>query len=354
MPQMEVTTLEEHEFGKRTRRQPLGWRHAAGTILTLLALKWSSPLLLPAGMAMVMLMTFLPVRHWCRGRWGPKTSGLLTFFSSIVVLALGCYLLWLGYDWNRSDFQEVLDMAGQDPTVRQLFNIDSEGLSSKLFSQIAALSALLPALGIFFFLLLEYEEWKNRLAKALPETTGESSIRLFEKLSWAMALFWIGRTVAGLVTGTIVTLECLWLGIELAVVWGLANFLLNYIPTVGSVVASFLPPAYVLMQGESPTRALLVLAVVGGTQVVLGTFIDPLIQDKFLKLSALTIFVAVIAFGWIWGPWGALIGVPLVFTAGFLLREFPQTHAFGILAVGEREVPEFQQHRQREESDSLD
>lgn len=346
--------MEEQEFGKRSQRHPLSGRHIAGGVLGLLVLKWSSPVLLPAGMALVLLMTFLPIRQWCREKWGPTPSGLLTFLCSIIILALGCYLLWLGYDHNRNDFRQMLDTAGQDTTVRQLFDVGSDGLSSKIFSQVAALSALLPALGIFFFLLLEYEEWKNRLAKALPENTGESSIRLFEKLSWAMALFWIGRTVAGFVTGTAVTLECLSLGVDLAVLWGLANFLLNYIPTVGSIVASFLPPAYVLMQGESPTRALLVLAVIGGTQLVLGTFIDPLIQDKFLKLSALTIFLAVIAFGWVWGPWGALIGVPLVFTGGFLLREFPQTRALGVLAVGERKVPEFQQTRTSETRNSVE
>ena len=338
----------------KSRPTPLNWRHIAACIVALLVLKWSSPLLLPVGMALILLMTFLPIRQWCRKWWGPTCSGLVTFFCSAAVLALGCYLLWLGYDYNRGDFQQILDTAGQDPTVQKFIDGGAEGLRSKVFSQVAALSALLPALGIFFFLLLEYEEWKNRLARILPESSGENSIRLFEKLSWAMALFWIGRTAAGLVTGTAVTLECLWLGVDLAVLWGLANFLMNYVPTVGSIVASFLPSAYVLMQGESPTRALLVLAVVGGTQLVLGTFIDPLIQDKFLKLSALTIFVAVIAFGWIWGPWGALIGVPLVFTAGFLLREFPQTRAFGILAVGGRKVPEFQHTVQSKARDSVD
>ena len=81
-------------------------------------------------------------------------------------------------------------------------------------------------------------------------------------------------------------------------------------------------------------KPILTLAVVGGSQMVLGTFIDPLIQDRFLKLSAFTIFLAVFAFGWIWGPWGALIGVPITFIFGLLVREFPRLEALGVLLVG--------------------
>ena len=65
---------------------------------------------------------------------------------------------------------------------------------------------------------------------------------------------------------------------------------------------------------------------------------DPLIQDRFLPLSSLTIFAAIMFWGWMWGPWGALIGVPITFTLAKLSLFHPVYEAFGKLVI-QKEPP---------------
>ncbi|MGE0491397.1 MAG: AI-2E family transporter [Vulcanimicrobiota bacterium] len=309
----------------------LGPGHVVLVLLSLVLLEWGRTLLLPLGMALVLLLTFLPVRNLWKEKIGLPGSGIVAFLACLAVLAGFCGLLWFIYHYHQAELAQLpRDLSSSLKST----GTSVKEVTDRLLSQATALEAILPALAFFFFGLVEYDLLRKRLLAALPSRQGEALLERVEHTSSLVGIYWLARTAAGLVTGLAVGLGCWLLDIPLAFLWASLNFLFNYIPTVGSLLASFLPAAYMLVQ-EGPEQAALTLLVVGGSQIVLGTFIDPLIQDRFLKLSAFTIFLAVFAFGWIWGPWGALIGVPITFIFGLLAREFPRLEALGLVLVGE-------------------
>lgn len=308
----------------------LGPGHVALVLLSLVLLEWGRTLLLPLGMALVLLLTFLPVRNWWKDKTGLPGSGVVAFMACVAVLAGFCGLLWFIYHEHQA---ELAQLPRDLSSSLQATGTSVKEVTDRVLSQATALEAIVPALAFFFFALVEYDLLRKRLLATLPARQGEALLERLEHTSSLVGVYWLARTAAGLVTGLAVGLGCWLLDIPLAFLWASLNFLLNYVPTVGSLLASFLPAAYMLVQ-SGPQQAALTLAVVGGSQMVLGTFIDPLIQDRFLKLSAFTIFLAVFAFGWIWGPWGALIGVPITFIFGLLVREFPRLEALGVLLVG--------------------
>jgi AI-2 transport protein TqsA len=149
------------------------------------------------------------------------------------------------------------------------------------------------------------------------------------------------RTLIGLLTGVAVTLGCFLIGLDLALMWGLLNFLLNYIPTLGSIVA-VVPPVLFALATEDATTALLAAGVIGGIQLVMGNWIDPLIQGRYLKLSPLVVLLSVVFWGWVWGIAGAFIGVPLTLVIVLVCREFSSTRWIAILLAQAEDVPEIE------------
>ncbi|HJL15336.1 MAG TPA: AI-2E family transporter [Sandaracinaceae bacterium LLY-WYZ-13_1] len=146
--------------------------------------------------------------------------------------------------------------------------------------------------------------------------------------------FWV-RTLVGAITGGLVAVGAWAIGLELWWLWGALNFLLNYIPTIGSVIGVLPPTLYALVQFQGDWgMAAAAIAVVGGVQLVMGNWIDPLMQGKALELSPLVVLFSIAFWGWVWGVAGALIGVPLTVLVVLVAREFEKTRWLAVLLAG--------------------
>ena len=119
-------------------------------------------------------------------------------------------------------------------------------------------------------------------------------------------------------------------GLEFALLWGVLNFLLNYIPTLGSILAIIPPVLFGLVQGGWQL-GLLALAAVGGVQLVMGAFVDPRLQGHYLRLSPLVVLLSVAFWEWLWGIPGAFIGVPLTVGLVIALARFDSTRWIAVL-----------------------
>ncbi len=118
------------------------------------------------------------------------------------------------------------------------------------------------------------------------------------------------RTILGAITGTLYGLWTWAFGLEFAIVWGLLGFLLNYVPTLGSIVAGTLPVLFAFFTKDIGT-ALIIAAGLLVIEQVMGNFVDPRLQGKQLSLSPLVVLFSLLVWGWIWGIPGALLAVPL-------------------------------------------
>ncbi len=122
--------------------------------------------------------------------------------------------------------------------------------------------------------------------------------------------YFVVRTLVGLGTGMAIWIACLIAGIELALIYGVLNFALNYFPTIGSLLA-VIPPALLTYATTGDIgQTVLAVGVVGGIQLVMGIVVAPLIQGRELECSSTLVLVAVIAGGWIGGVPGAFLAMP--------------------------------------------
>lgn len=133
---------------------------------------------------------------------------------------------------------------------------------------------------------------------------------------------WVKSGIS-LTTGLAAWGWCTLLGIDFALLWGLLAFLLNYVPTFGSIVAAVPPALLALIQfGPGPSA----LTVVGyiGINIVFGSLLEPTLLGYRLRISPLVVLLSVIVWGWIWGIAGALLSVPMTMAIKIGLEQWGQ------------------------------
>ena len=101
------------------------------------------------------------------------------------------------------------------------------------------------------------------------------------------------------------------LGVDFALLWGTLVFILNFIPTIGSIVATVPPIAITFFQFGSIGKTIVVAILLIATQLIVGNILEPKIMGRGLKLSPMVVLLSLIFWGWIWGIPGMLLSVPL-------------------------------------------
>ena len=135
----------------------------------------------------------------------------------------------------------------------------------------------------------------------------------------------------GLLTGVILAL----FGLDLAVVFGLLAFLLNFIPSVGSVVAVILPLPVALVQFDSTLIIALCVALPGVVQFTIGQVLEPRFMGTALSLHPITILLSLVFWGMLWGVTGMLLAAPITAVIKIVLDRIEATRPIGALLAGE-------------------
>ena len=99
-------------------------------------------------------------------------------------------------------------------------------------------------------------------------------------------------------------------GVDFPLLWGLLTFLAHYIPSVGAVISVGLPTIFLFLQ-FSPGLALLIAILNGVLQFIMGNAVEPRIMGSSLDLSPLLVLIALLFWGFLWGPWGMILSVPI-------------------------------------------
>jgi AI-2 transport protein TqsA len=136
----------------------------------------------------------------------------------------------------------------------------------------------------------------------------------------------VTKAVISAATGTLVGLTLTLLGVPLAMAFGLLAFLLNFIPSVGSIIATLLPLPMVMVSPDiTGTTATMAIVIPGVTQLVIGNIVDPRIMGESLDLHPVVIVISLLLWGMLWGIPGALMAVPITAVAKILLEKFEET-----------------------------
>lgn len=216
------------------------------------------------------------------------------------------WLASLPFDTPRLDGLELI----QPGSIMSLLGTGLKGV-------VSALSNTLLVVLTLVFMLLEAATFPRKLQLAFG--ADPSAVRhhaaVVRQVQQYLAIKTAISVLTGVAAGGLVAL----IGLDFALLWGLLAFLLNYIPTIGSIIAG-VPPVLLALVQVGPGTALLVLLGYAIINLVLGNLVEPSLMGRRLGLSTLVVFLSLLFFGWMWGTIGMLLAVPLTMVVKIFLE----------------------------------
>ena len=180
----------------------------------------------------------------------------------------------------------------------------------------------------FVFILFEAAGFPDKLRAMAGDST--ASLDDYAEITRGVNRYMVLKTATSLITGILVTILLTIIGVDFAGMWGLVAFLLNFVPTVGSIIAAIPAVLLALVQlgyGPAATTAVCYLTI----NVLIGNILEPKRMGSGVGLSPLVIFVSMAFWGWVLGPVGMLLSVPLTMTLKIALDGNEKTRQLALL-----------------------
>ncbi len=182
------------------------------------------------------------------------------------------------------------------------------------------------------FILTEVGSFKSKLHRIFDNSDKYNKVKdILEKIERSITSYLGLKTVVSIITGVLSYIVLLIVGVDSAVVWAFLIFLLNYIPTIGSLVATAFPALFSLVQFGQFTPFIIVLVTIGAVQVLVGNFLEPRIMGKSLNISPLVTLISLALWGQIWGITGMVLSVPITVIMLLVFSQFKKTRNVAIL-----------------------
>lgn len=209
-----------------------------------------------------------------------------------------------------------------------------------------AAKALASIIGRFFlvvfyvlFLLLEESALGKKLKKIYKRSGSRVSVRNSISRITSLLSDYLGiKILTSFLTGFLSFFVLLFLGIDLPGLWAFLIFILNFIPSIGSIVATAFPVLFSVLQFGDLSKALYVLIGVLAVQVFIGNLVEPRILGNKLNLSPLVVILGLAFWGFVWGFVGMLLSVPIMATLMIVFSQFNDTRNMAILLSKDGEI----------------
>ncbi|HYD54632.1 MAG TPA: AI-2E family transporter, partial [Gemmatimonadaceae bacterium] len=158
----------------------------------------------------------------------------------------------------------------------------------------SGISAAALAIGFMALALAERTDARRKVRRRFSRASAERLIGITEECSAHLRRYFVVKSITSGITGAATLLVTLAFGLDFAVVWGLIAFLLEYVPTVGSILAVIPPALYAVVQFDGLARPLVIAGTLTVVQLVLGNYVDPKIEGRLLALSPLVVLFSVV------------------------------------------------------------
>ena len=183
---------------------------------------------------------------------------------------------------------------------------------------------------VMIFFLTEAGGFRRKLA-AIHQARGPDLER-FQNTAKDIQKYLGIKTAISTITGILAGLLTWSLDVNFPVLWALVGFIFNYIPAIGSIIASF-PPTILALVDHSPSTALFVLLGYLAINMVLGNFMEPMLMGQRFGVSTSVVILSVLFWGWVWGLVGMFLAVPLTMVVKVILDNSEDLHWLS-LAMG--------------------
>ncbi len=221
---------------------------------------------------------------------------------------------------------ENIDWIGQ-------LDIDRIGriLGSSLGPFFSFISNLFLVLIFLIFIMSGRGKTKEKIQKYMDKPRASRVIRVIKNIDSQIQRYLAIKTVVSLFTGVFVTIVLLFFEVDFAVVFGFFAFLLNYIPNIGSFIATSLPLVVAVFQFESLWPVFWIFVLLLSIQMIMANVVEPRLMGRGLGLSPLVVLFFLFFWGWLWGFPGMILAVPIAAIIKIVCSNVPELEIIAAL-----------------------
>ncbi len=239
----------------------------------------------------------------------------------------------------------IYDLLGIEdlPTFSQFIQqVDIGPIVSNFAGALTGILGNLALIVVYVgFLLFEQKTFSDKLTGMFPDSDKRREVRtVIDNIqSQIQTYIWI-KTLVSAVTGLVGFVVLSMVGVDFASFWAFAIFLLNYIPVIGSVIATLFPALLTLIQFDTFTPFLIVGVGLTSAQFVVGNVIEPKLMGSSLNLSPLVVLLSLALWGGLWGIPGMFLCVPIMVIILIVLSHFSSTRPLAVMLSESGELTE--------------
>lgn len=320
----------------------------AAVVVAVAGLRAASVFFLPLLLSLFLTIISLPLLNWLRSLRVPTVPAItVTMLAAVSLLAV------VGLVFSVS-IETVTDkMPDYQLRVRELLQqpvdwLEEQGVpvTSEFSPEALDLNAMVDLVGSTFrgvaaavsnivlvLLMMIFMLWESTILPGKLQAARRFGDFDPDRLHGVVARvqrYLLLKTLVSLATGIAAGVFVLAVGLDFALFWGFLAFVLNYIPNIGSILAAV--PAVVLALVQlGPTRAIVIAAGYLAINTVFGNLVEPAIMGRGLRMSPLAIFLSLVFWGWVWGPLGMILSVPLTVSLKILFENTDSLRWFAAL-----------------------
>jgi predicted PurR-regulated permease PerM len=306
-------------------------------------LKLARPVLMPFTLALFLSFALTPALDFLVRKKVPKPVALvgLLVLTVVVLLLIGVLFYSSGkslaselpsYNEMMRSFLEGVDRNLTNPKLKAevvgwINGLNAEKVGGLIMSALGPFVSFISELLLVFlfmaFILAGRGRMERKIVRAFSEDRAKTVLHAVRRIDKQVQTYFAVHSLVCLATGALTTLVLALFGLPFAVVFGVLTFLLNYIPTLGSVIATALPVLLSAFYFATPGPALGILALLMAVNFVLGNAVEPRFLGKGLGLSPLLVLFSLFFGNWLWGIPGMILAVPSLAVLKIVLDNVP-------------------------------
>ena len=342
---------------------------AAAVVILVTGLKLAQSFFIPVLLAAFIATVSFPITSWLRKRKVPRAIAVLltvlvdfAFLIGIIIIAIAL-MGDLDTKWEEryypALFDKIEELSASAVTVLEKWNVpDAKGKVTEYtktipqqidesinpfalgkdvaVSVLSFLGTTLLILILTVFMLSEARMFSRRV-NAILDAQGPNLDRIMSATA-DIQRYLAMKTVVSLATGVLAGFLCWAAGLDFFILWGIVAFAFNFIPVLGSIIAG-VPPFILAYLVDGGPSALAVGVGYISINIFLGNFLEPMLMGRRFGLSTLVVIVSVLFWGFVWGPVGMLLAVPLTMVLKVMLDNSEELRWMAVAITKEKRHP---------------
>jgi len=238
--------------------------------------------------------------------------------------------IWLGEPLN---IQMVKDINWIETLQR--YSV-AQGLLSSLGTFVTFIFKMLIVIIFIAYMLTGRRGINQKIKTAFQPEQSQRILLILDNVVGQVQKYLGAKTISSFITGVISIIIFYFFGLDFAIFWGFIIFIFNYIPNIGSIVASLLPVLFSLLQIGSLSTAIWLTFSMGILQFTVGNILEPRIMGRTLNLSPMIVILSLIFWGYIWGVAGMILAVPILATITIVFENFESLRFLSVFFRGKK------------------